>query len=194
MGSFLPSLPQKDKRLAGQLHKAAGTKPFTLALLNRGKKSKFKPGEELKMRVTLLDDSVFMKLADAFMNPQMELELQNARIIPTMINLSATDKGLWTGQQKWEEIYDSAGLENEIVLQFVTSTAFRQGGMDVPLPIPQLTFGSYLKKWKQFSPIPLHPDLQTVVEERIAVFEPSIKPAPFLPEKRGYLGLLVGVN
>jgi CRISPR-associated endoribonuclease Cas6 len=146
-GLFFAILAQKDKRLAGQLHKAAVTKPFTLALLNRGKKSKFKPGEELRMRVTLLDDSLFMKLADAFMNPQMELELQNARIIPTIINLSATDKGLWTGQQKWEEIYDSAGIESEIVLQFVTPTAFRQRDMDVPLPIPKLVFGSYLKRW-----------------------------------------------
>jgi CRISPR-associated endoribonuclease Cas6 len=43
-------------------------------------------------------------------------------------------------------------------LQFITATAFAQGGIHLPLPVPALMFRSWLERWNHFAPVYLGSD------------------------------------
>ncbi|AFY44840.1 CRISPR system precrRNA processing endoribonuclease RAMP protein Cas6 [Nostoc sp. PCC 7107] len=43
-------------------------------------------------------------------------------------------------------------------LQFITPTAFAQGGANLPLPLPTLMFRSWLERWNNFAPVYLGGD------------------------------------
>ncbi len=63
----------------------------------------------------------------------------------------------------YEELYTNlVGNEPEPVrrfdLQFITPTAFAQGGVNLPLPLPTLMFRSWLERWNNFAPVYLGSD------------------------------------
>jgi CRISPR-associated endoribonuclease Cas6 len=63
----------------------------------------------------------------------------------------------------YEELYTNlVANEPEAIrrfdLQFTTPTAFAQGGITLPLPIPTLMFRSWLERWNNFAPIYLGGD------------------------------------
>jgi len=63
----------------------------------------------------------------------------------------------------YEELYTKlVGNEPEPVrshdLQFITPTAFAQGGVNLPLPVPSLMFRSWLERWNNFSSVYLGGD------------------------------------
>ncbi|MBE9049401.1 CRISPR system precrRNA processing endoribonuclease RAMP protein Cas6 [Nostocales cyanobacterium LEGE 11386] len=63
----------------------------------------------------------------------------------------------------YEELYTNlVGNEPEPVrrfdLQFITPTAFAQGGVNLPLPLPTLMFRSWLERWNTFAPVYLGSD------------------------------------
>ncbi|CEJ42348.1 CRISPR system precrRNA processing endoribonuclease RAMP protein Cas6 [Umezakia ovalisporum] len=43
-------------------------------------------------------------------------------------------------------------------LKFITPTAFAQGGLNLPLPLPNLMFRSWLERWNNFAPVYLGSD------------------------------------
>jgi CRISPR-associated endoribonuclease Cas6 len=63
----------------------------------------------------------------------------------------------------YEELYTKfVGNEPEPIrkldLQFITPTAFSQGSISLPLPLPTLMFRSWLERWNNFAPIFLGSD------------------------------------
>jgi len=63
----------------------------------------------------------------------------------------------------YQELYiNLVGNEPESVrlfkLQFITPTAFAQGGVNLPLPLPTLMFRSWLERWNHFAPVYLGSD------------------------------------
>ncbi|MFN6455774.1 MAG: CRISPR system precrRNA processing endoribonuclease RAMP protein Cas6 [Nostoc sp. EfeVER01] len=63
----------------------------------------------------------------------------------------------------YEELYTTlVGNEPEpsrrFDLQFITPTAFAQSGTNLPLPVPNLMFRSWLERWNHFAPIYLGSD------------------------------------
>ena len=63
----------------------------------------------------------------------------------------------------YEELYTTlVANEPEPVrrfeLQFTTPTAFAQGGTNLPLPVPNLMFRSWLERWNNFAPVYLGGD------------------------------------
>lgn len=63
----------------------------------------------------------------------------------------------------YEELYTNlVANEPEPVrrfdLQFITPTAFAQGGANLPLPLPTLMFRSWLERWNNFAPVYLGGD------------------------------------
>ena len=63
----------------------------------------------------------------------------------------------------YEELYTTL-VANEpepirrFELQFLTPTAFSQGGTNLPLPVPNLMFRSWLERWNNFAPVYLGGD------------------------------------
>jgi CRISPR-associated endoribonuclease Cas6 len=182
-GLFFGILAQINERLVVQLHETAGTKPFTLALANWGKQRKLKRGQELRIRFTFLNDALFMKFADASMNPKTKLEFQHVGLVPIMINLSSTEllakRGTWSGSLDYKKLYESAKATDEITLQFATPTSFKQGDTNTLFPAPKLAFKGYLEKWNKYSDIPLEDSILDKIEESAILSQYELKTLPF---------------
>jgi CRISPR-associated endoribonuclease Cas6 len=65
----------------------------------------------------------------------------------------------WAGCAPFTDLYANASdSEKQFSFQFTTPTFFKRGGgpaypdLIVPLPLPDLLFGSLLRNWNQFSP------------------------------------------
>ncbi|MBW4615246.1 MAG: CRISPR system precrRNA processing endoribonuclease RAMP protein Cas6 [Desmonostoc vinosum HA7617-LM4] len=63
----------------------------------------------------------------------------------------------------YEELYtELVANEPEAIrrfdLQFLTPTSFAQGGVSLPLPVPNLMFRSWLERWNHFAPVYLGGD------------------------------------
>ncbi|MEI2420320.1 CRISPR system precrRNA processing endoribonuclease RAMP protein Cas6, partial [Arthrospira platensis SPKY2] len=54
-------------------------------------------------------------------------------------------------------------------LEFLSPTAFKSKGMTVPVPMPDLVFGSLVDRWNAFSPVVLSPEVRRFGEEMVAV-------------------------
>jgi CRISPR-associated endoribonuclease Cas6 len=54
-------------------------------------------------------------------------------------------------------------------LEFATPTAFHQNGMDMPLPLPELVYGSLIQAWNTFSPIPLPVHMGGFIEQSVGI-------------------------
>jgi CRISPR-associated endoribonuclease Cas6 len=56
-----------------------------------------------------------------------------------------------------------------ITLRFTSPTTFKSGGMHVPIPLPELTFGSLLERWNSFAPIAFPPEARRYAAECLAI-------------------------
>jgi CRISPR-associated endoribonuclease Cas6 len=65
-------------------------------------------------------------------------------------------------------------------LKFVTPTAFSQGKIYLPLPLPSLMFRSWLERWNHFAPVYLgSTELVGYLEQAIAFSRHRLQTAPF---------------
>jgi len=55
-----------------------------------------------------------------------------------------------------------------INLEFVSPTTFNRGGVRLPLPVPELVFGSLADRWVHFAPVLLNPNLKTFCADCVA--------------------------
>jgi len=76
-----------------------------------------------------------------------------------------------------------------VSLEFASPTTFRSGGRYVPLPLPDLVFGSLLDRWQAFAPIALSPEVRRFAAEAVAVSQYQLRTRS-LPAKGG--GVRVG--
>ena len=59
--------------------------------------------------------------------------------------------------------------ESRLLLKFVSPTAFKSHGQNVPLPLPGSVFGSLLDKWNSFAPIAMPDEVRRFADECMAV-------------------------
>ncbi|GAA6619742.1 CRISPR system precrRNA processing endoribonuclease RAMP protein Cas6 [Scytonema sp. NUACC26] len=77
-------------------------------------------------------------------------------------------------------------------LQFTTPTAFAQGGITLPLPIPTLMFRSWLERWNNFAPVYLGEDeLITYLSNAVLLKHHKIQTRSWQLQ-RGYVNGFVG--
>ncbi|MFQ5905358.1 MAG: CRISPR-associated endoribonuclease Cas6 [bacterium] len=147
-----------------------GRKAFTLSPLfvSRGR---------AWFRVSFLEDRFFPSFTQYFLkHPVPVVSLDTAELhVEEVITLPDG----WSGYATYEELLAGARPETELTLEFKSPTAFRQGDLVLPLPMPKLVFQSYLERWEQFSPVALLPDLIERAERGLGVARHRIWTRPF---------------
>jgi len=162
-GLFYEILQKASAAKGDEVHSAAGLKPFSTALLlnERQRRAEYiRAGEELKVRFTFLDDSLYPLLARYFLSAtDLSFDLVRTELTVTRILSTPQSGEEWAGCASFEDIYVNASdTEKQFTFQFATPTFFKRGGgpaypdLLVPLPLPDLVFGSLLRNWNQFSP------------------------------------------
>jgi len=197
----LARLGQVDPGLAEAIHAGDGPKPYTCSGLvadaaqNRARhladSMSLRPGDRYFVRVTGLVEPVSRALfAGLVEQPPARWTLHGARfrVLETICD-PARDR--WTGQASYEELVAAAlqcgtRLSRTVTLEFISPTAFKSQGMQMPVPLPGLVFGSLVERWNAFAGVALDPDLRRFAEERVAISRYRLESQP-VPGKNGAL-------
>ena len=183
---FLSLVSSVDRTLGDTLHESTADKAFTLSHLqvarryidrkytdrkyiNKGRshvlqyqqQQPISPGTPCWWRISLLDDTLFGKLTQLWLNinPEQPWHLGSADLFITSIQGTQQSIQPWANACSYSQLYDRASnIEKTINFVFATPTSFRQGSYDNGLPTRDLVFRSLLKRWNKYSGIEFAPE------------------------------------
>lgn len=173
---FLELVHSVDTELATLLHQQSSEKAFTLSPLQvlgvrgQGAGKEFATithrlqfqhdraipaGTSCWWRISLLDEALFGRLTQLWLNPTRLWHLGMADLQVTSILGTAQPTQPWANFATYAQLYEQASERNrQICLTFCTPTTFRLTNYDCALPTRELVFQSLLRRWNQYSNIP----------------------------------------
>jgi CRISPR-associated endoribonuclease Cas6 len=172
---FLNLVSSVDRTLGNYLHEAKADKAFTLSPLQvlRSQESGVRSqnhtlqwehtkaiptGTSCWWRVSLLDDTLFGKLTQLWLNlnPEHPWHLGPADLHITSILGTPQSTQPWANAISYAQLYEQAKMSpRSLDFSFCTPTAFRQSKYDCALPTRELVFNSLINRWNQYSGIEL---------------------------------------
>ena len=183
-----------DPELAARLHNDEGLKPLTvsnvLGMAERGPTTRVSPEREYGLRVTLLSPEVEAIAANWSPAAIGALDLDGIAWQVKRVTIDTAEHP-WAGHASYEGLAAPALLRAEggptrWVMEFAAPVTFRQRGMNMPLPTPDLVFGSLLDKWNAFAPLALPEEVRRFAAECLAVSRFELRSAAE-PAKNGAL-------
>jgi CRISPR-associated endoribonuclease Cas6 len=122
-GVFYELLQKASIAKGDEVHSVEGMKPFSTALLLNERQRRaelIRAGEELKVRFTFLDDSIYPLLARYFLStPDLSLELVRTELTIARILSTPQSGEEWAGCTSFAELYASASdAEKQFTFQF----------------------------------------------------------------------------
>lgn len=183
-----------DPALAQTVHDADRPKPLTCSsILNaqpRGQEMHLRGGERYYVRVTGLQEDVSRILETGLLaDPPATWELDNHlfRVEETICDPAAD---AWSGQTTYEalaarQLTRNGPADQSVRLHFASPTAFKSGGITIPVPMPGLVFGSLVERWNAFSPVTLSPDMRRYGEEVMAISQYSLRSTAVAQKAQG---------
>ncbi len=191
---FLDAIRRADPALAAALHDAQGPKPFTCSTLSgRCPGGRLAAAETYILRLTALDAPTARILGDLARAAQGEtLELDRAPFRVAAAHLTP-EAHPWAGATSYAALAAArlAGAEPErqIGFTFVSPTAFKSQGRHVPIPLPDLVFGSLLERWNARAPAAFPAEVKRYAAECLAISRYDLA-SRYVPGKEG--GLRMG--
>lgn len=182
--------------LAGALHAGDGLRPLTVSnLLGRFPQRRVVPGGAYALRYTAcsaeLAEALLQTVQSGPLSPGSRVDLDGFFFQVTGCEPAGTPAGVsqpeatrleasdrfaadWTAATSFQELsapylLSQRPAPRRIALQLASPTSFKSGGMQAPLPLPGLVFGSLLEKWNAFAPIAFPPEVRRYAEECLAV-------------------------
>ncbi len=178
---FLKWVAQRDPDLAARLHAPDDRRPFTCSSLMGARTDRVSgkaitvitPGQPLFLRYTGLTAEVSEHLARWAESPPSEVEIEGVRLIVRGATLDPAVHP-WAGQTTYQTLFRNSlppreHLPRYLELEFCSPTTFHSKGRNVPLPLPELVYGSLAEKWNSFSPVAVSPEVRRFAEECIAI-------------------------
>ncbi|OAT80410.1 CRISPR-associated endoribonuclease Cas6 [Desulfotomaculum copahuensis] len=173
---FLDRVRNLSPELAAGLHGPAAVKPFTVSPLwgrveftdNRWR---LFPGEEYAFRVTSISPRLSTWMRDHWLaSLSAEIELAGARLQVAGVTVDPQAHP-WASSSDYREIYNTWISRDDVPyqfsLEFHSPTAFKNRGINYPLPDPQHVFMHLLQKWNLYSPINLGDNLLAYIEDNV---------------------------
>ncbi len=177
---FLTLVSAVDQELGDRLHDQTTEKAFTLSPLQTIEKNYFygnsslewqylnaiQPGTRCWWRISLLDDSLFGRLSQLWLNlkPDQPWHLGPADLYITSILGTPQSTQPWANFCNYSTLYEEASdTECQIAFSFCTPTNFRQGNYDTSLPTRECVFNSLLNRWNKYSGIEFSNDFLEVI-------------------------------
>lgn len=121
-------------------------------------------------RITFLDDELFDHLIflwNQLLNESFQLGSGTVAItnvtadMPDVATLTTNWPGMnWASSCSYQDIYEQASAyEQDVHMQFVTPTAFEEGGCVSPMPTADAVFQPLRKRWNRYSGLAFAPSL-----------------------------------
>ena len=175
--AVLEQLGRLDPALAEDIHAGNGPKPVTCSGLlgcPGGGNVSLRPGQTCRVRVTGLNQAVCQGLVSAFLDRPPEtwnLHGHGFRVTGAGCDPETHE---WAGRTGYRELaarlVQPGRRPNRVRLELATATGFKQtAGPHMPLPLPELVFGSLADRWNAFSPVAFSPELRRFCAEQVAL-------------------------
>ncbi len=129
------------------------------------REQRVRAGSPCYVRITLLDDALFPTFSRYFLSrAEPTYRLGTTQFVVTDVQATSESEASWSRYCSYAELIEKAErTSRRIKLRFLTPTTFKRADMDLPLPLPQLVFQSYLNRFREFFPscefLPDFPDL-----------------------------------
>jgi CRISPR-associated endoribonuclease Cas6 len=175
--ALLRLVGEADAALADALHEPNQRRPFTCSTLwgppKRSGRLRMGPEQPARVRYTSLCaelDALLLALAE---RPPAALEIDGEPLTVLTATADPADDE-WAGVTDYETLAANCLLPGEApparaTLDFASPTGFRSSGQVVPLPLPDLVYGSLLDKWNAFAPLALPDEMRRFGAECVAV-------------------------
>ncbi len=169
---FLDLLRQVAPELATQLHAAALSKPFTVAVLPQQGTGNRRPEQgagSVELRVAFTRADLFPIVSHALLQQLPGATLRLGRATLTLADVLGTPGSHpWAGYGSFADLWTTARPASSITLEFATATAVGQGTRAdgrarlALLPTPEIIFPSIARRWNELAPTDLRLDLDAV--------------------------------
>jgi CRISPR-associated endoribonuclease Cas6 len=196
---LLKTIAGQDAALAETLHAQEGLKPLTASnLLGHFKSGSPDPAQTYALRFTAVQAPIAEILMHAAvgedqLGPGARIELD---YIPFPIEQAALspEQHPWAAVTSFQDLFTAHFIPGNppprrISLHLASPTGFHSGGSTLPLPLPELVFGSLLERWNAFAPVALPNDLRRYARECLNISRFHLRSLG-VPVKEG--GLRVG--
>jgi len=195
----LAAIGRDDPALAAVLHEGDGPRPFTASsLMGRFPGRRVDPAEAYTLRLTAIQAAPAAALLRATTSggalaPGGPVDLDHHLFRVETAHLAA-EAHPWAGAAGYAELAAArlVGPEpppRQISFIFTSPTAFRSQERHIPVPLPDLTFGSLLDRWNAFSSIAFPAETKRYAAECLAISRYELATRP-VQGKEG--GLRVG--
>jgi CRISPR-associated endoribonuclease Cas6 len=184
---FLNQVQQTNPDLSTYLHDGESEKPFTISrlqgkLLSNGTKLQLMENSNYQWYLSALSSRLVEWMADWLQNLPKTIELRNAPLQIKSVEVAhqpTTYKQLLENQIKNQ-------AKNSLSLSYISPTSFRRKKHHFPLPLPFNIFHSYLRRWNDFSNLPVEQDLFLEwVDENVIIQRHQISTTKVAGGKRG---------
>lgn len=151
-GKVLHWLSLANPELAKTVH-AAQSSPISLSgLLGNRRPKGTQPGDKFYFRISLLDGSLLEPLLNGIQIAEQEtivfgkfpFVMRNYFAFPGTHRLA--------GSTDYSSLFQSSKISNDIQLNFLSPTSFKQQQGIQPFPLPELVFGNLQRRWNTFAP------------------------------------------
>jgi len=192
---LLRLIDAQEPALAQELHDRPGLKPYTASNLVIGQRQsgslQVQAGQSGWLRFTGLTGPVSQILQALAAEPPRTVELDGHHFEVAGASLDPAHHP-WAGRISYQELaapyllagQSAAGHRPSLRLDFTSPTTFRSQGRYIPLPLPELVFGSLLDRWQAWAPIALPPELRRFAAEAVALSRYDLRTRS-LPYKQG---------
>jgi CRISPR-associated endoribonuclease Cas6 len=191
--------------LGDAIHALEGFKPLTCSGLfaighneesvkKAGRQTEFqtvvRSGDRFQVHVTGLTPQVSSALVRGFVEATpatWSVSGYTFRVVKTLYNAEVDP---WTGCTSYEAlaarpILQGGAFAPQVTLTFLSPTSFQSNNLHMPLPLPNLVFGSLADRWNHFSPLIKMPgELRTQLLERVAISQYELR-SQAVQQKRG---------
>ena len=176
---LLRVIQAQDTGMAQDLHEENAQRPFTAStLMGSFPSRRLDPQSIYRLRLTGLNSGVSGLLMKAVegeggLRAGSHIDLDGFTFAIQQVSL-AQEGVAWSASTD----YQSLAMQNltasqapprRITLQFTSPVTFKSGGKMMPIPLPELVFGSLLDRWNHFAPISFSADLRRYAVECLAV-------------------------
>ncbi len=182
-----------DAALAKRYHDADGPKPYTATTIigtrHAGKDQRKLPGgQSAWLRLTALEPEVADALRQRMQQPPKSISLDDVAL-PVIGMTCDPDAHEWAGSNSYEALSAPYLLAREqpprrLQLAFAAPTAFKQNKLDLPVPLPDVVFGSLVDRWNAYSPVALAAEVRDYARDAVALSRYDLRSIS-LPIKNG---------
>jgi len=176
---LLKTLRELDENLAQDIHDEEGVRPFTVSSLTgsfRGGQLDLQGSYSLRFSGLTAQVSGFLWQAaqpGGRLAPGQKVELDYQAFEVTTAAWEPAVKE-WAATASYSELaasrlVNSQAAERHLALQFSSPTQFHSQGHTMPLPLPELVFGSLADRWNSFAPVAFPPELKRYAAECLAI-------------------------